>query len=170
MGIHLRFVVCWFWLLSTLTLIVGYIALFTGNSGSNQLYLRRYTLNVVDGTLAALSTAGGLRRAVRERAISLDLSGSIQRTWGKNAAINCEGTADALNAFEDFLIECQHQAVFETFSIAEERAIRRPLNTMFVIMSDGTACRTPTNPQGVVTGRYSDHEHELASNPSGIST
>ena len=110
-----------------------------------------------------LADPGGFRRYVRQYALDHQLTGTIQRTNGTNVEVTIEGALSDINSFESFLQGCLAQDVFENNLWLHDRKINRRLYSQFLILSDKVYEKSKNNPLGVVTGRFSDRENEIAS-------
>jgi len=118
--------------------------------------------------LATLSSSGGFRRYIRAQAINHGLTGTIQRTEGSDVRVIFEGDITQHNNFYDFLMELVGLTMIDDIDFVVERAIRRRAKAGFKILHDGSHKKSARNPDGVVSGRYSGNDYEIASSVGSL--
>ena len=106
---------------------------------------------------------------MRRVALGCGLFGTIQRTAGTTVVMKVEGRMDELNTFDDALPDMVASTMIGNVDVVSERPLRTRMHRDFRILPDALYKRTARNPGGVVTGRYSGNDWEVASAASGSS-
>jgi acylphosphatase len=127
------------------------------------LWARELTFEDVDGSLASLSTAGGFRKHIRATALGCGLTGSVRRLNGRNVGVQLEGSEAQHNQFDEELVAMVQGGLIGNVLVVTERSVRKRLLPDFRILHDSGYKKSNRNPNGVVTGRYSGNDWEVAS-------
>jgi acylphosphatase len=124
---------------------------------SSKLRTKVEIWNSVDSSLTSLAGPRGFRRFVQTAAISVGLTGSIQRYTHDNVRVYLEGTEDQLRQFDNLVDEWQAQAMVGDISVvpggAEENYLFRHIRGFTIHKSHSRPA--PLCRHGVRNGKYS---------------
>ena len=148
-----------------------------GQSGNTQSKLPQYCLKIflqvlkylyiglfhyyelhlegIDGSLTRLGDTRGFRELVKAKAIECNITGTIQRTHGRDAILIFEGTVTNTIEFIKFLKQCRSQAMIRNFVRPNPQITEDTWYGDFTILTSRSKRAT--------RGQYSSHEYDKLS-------